>query len=85
MTLIASEAAPTATGVRLVAIGPQRWRVLDSSGRALGQLDATADGNGDGTARRYRARRYRAATGRFHDVGEFWRAADALDCLRLLR
>lgn len=70
-----------AAGVRVIPIGVQRWRVLDLSGRALGQLVAS----GEATGRRFRARRFHPARGGFHDVGDFWRAAEALECLRLLR
>lgn len=71
----------TPDGLRLVEVGARRWRVLDVAGRALGQLQAF----GEGADRRYRARRFRVASGTFHDVGEFCRESEALECLRLLR
>lgn len=70
-----------ASGVRLIPVGRERWRVLDTAGRALGQLVAS----GDDANPRYRAGKFRAATGTFYDIGEFCRASEALECLRLLR
>lgn len=70
-----------AAGVRVIPIGTMRWRVLDRAGRALGQLVAV----GDADEARFRARRYHPSTGTFRDIGEFWRPAEALECLRLLR
>lgn len=70
-----------ASGVRVIPIGVERWRVLDRAGRALGQLVAV----GGADVPRFRVRRFHPATGRFLDVGDFWRAADALECLRLSR
>ncbi|WP_292832681.1 hypothetical protein [Microbacterium sp.] len=70
-----------AARVRVVPIGAQRWRVLDHAGRALGQLVAS----GEPDDMRYRARRFHPASGTFRDVGDFRRAGEALECLRLLR
>lgn len=70
-----------AVGVRVIPIGTTRWRVLDRAGRALGQLVAVGDAGDE----RFRARRYHPSTGTFRDIGEFWRPAEALECLRLLR
>lgn len=76
-----SDTTITAAGVQVVRLGPARWRVLDRAGRALGQLVA-----GPGMDRpRFRARRFHPPSGTFIDVGEFWRAGEALECLRLLR
>lgn len=73
--------ALNADGVQMIPIGMQRWRVLDRLGRARGQLVVTDGPDGP----RFRARRFSPSTGTFHDLGDFWRASDALECLRLLR
>ncbi len=67
--------------IRLIPVGPQRWRVVTRSGVAAGHLEV----HGEGAARRYRARRFHAATNSFRDVGDFWSPAEAVECLRLYR
>jgi hypothetical protein len=67
--------------LRLVAAAPALWRVLDRSGRVIGHLQAVVQGHDI----RYRARRFHAPSRTFRDIGEFWSADDALDCLRLVR
>lgn len=70
---------PTATGgLRLLPLRDDAWRVVDDRGRARGHLDARCRPEGT----RYRARRYRARSGTFVVVGEFWSADDALAALR---
>jgi len=66
---------------RLVPVADRLWRVVDGSGRALGHLQQ----RGAGKHARFAARRFHAASGRFRDIGEFCRAAEALECLRLSR
>ncbi len=72
---------PAGTSVRLTAAAPALWRVIDGSGRVIGHLQAMAEEAGV----RYRARRFHAATRTFRDLGEFWSAGDAIDCLRFAR
>lgn len=72
---------PDVRGVRLLPVGPGRWRVVTHSGVVAGHLEA----HGDGPVRRYRARRFHGATNSFRDVGEFWSPTEAVECLRLLR
>lgn len=69
------------TPVRLTAAAPMLWRVSDRSGRVIGHVQALADHAG----MRYRARRYHAGSRAFRDLGEFWSADDAIDCLRFAR
>ncbi|MFV0373116.1 hypothetical protein [Microbacterium sp.] len=64
--------------VRLLSVGERAWRVLDARGRVWGNLDAR-DVNG---SRRYRAKRFRAGSGGFVAVGEFWSPVDAVAALR---
>lgn len=64
--------------VRLLPVGPALWRVLDAQGRALGHLAHTDDA-------RFAAFRFHVGTGVFREVGSFWSAADAVECLRLSR
>jgi hypothetical protein len=55
--------------------------VVDRSGRVIGHLQASVHTGGV----RYRARRFQAASRAFLDLGDFWSASDALDCLRFAR
>lgn len=72
---------PPGTPVRLVLAAPALWRVSDRSGRVIGHIQALAEEAGI----RYRARRYHTATRAFRELGEFWSAGDAIDCLRFAR
>ncbi|WP_203579610.1 hypothetical protein [Microbacterium hibisci] len=67
------------TAVRLVAAAPSLWRVVDPRGLVIGHLQAHTQAGGI----RYRARRFHAASRAFRELGEFWSADDALECLRL--
>lgn len=66
------------TAVSLVALGWDRWRVLDRAGAVIGVIDALSRPEGE----LYRARRYRWSSRSFVDVGEFWRRDDAVAVLR---
>ncbi len=82
MPIVETAAPRLATpAVRLLPVGQDRWRVIDRTGRALGQLVTS----GEASDLRYRARRFHAASGTFRDIGEFCVAADAVECLRTLR
>lgn len=70
-----------ATPCRLVAVTGSLWRVLDAKGIVIGHLRAIPLG----TAVRFRASRYHPASRGFRDLGEFWSADDAVDCLRFAR
>ena len=74
-------AIPPGVPLRLLDAAPSLWRVVDRSGRVIGHLQVLAQSGGI----RYRARRFRAAPRAFLELGEFWSAADALDCLRFAR
>lgn len=63
---------------RFIAAGPGLWRVVDPRGLVIGHIQRI----GDGTDARYRARRYRPSRRGFSDLGDFWSAEDAVDCLR---
>lgn len=65
------------SAVRLVAAGPALWRVVDRGGRVIGHLQALHHG-GDV---RYAARRFHAASRAFRELGEFWSADDAVECM----
>ncbi|MGA7149102.1 MAG: hypothetical protein WBX17_11515 [Microbacterium sp.] len=67
--------------VRLSGAAPSLWRVIDASGRVIGHVQALVQADGV----RFRARRFRAATRAFMDLGEFWSVDDAVDCLRFGR
>jgi len=69
------------TPVRLVRAAASLWRVADSGGRIIGHLEAVAGPGGT----RYRARRFHPASRMFRDLGDFWSADDAIDCLRFAR
>ena len=72
---------PAGVPVRLARAAASLWRVVDRSGRVIGHLQAIAQPDGV----RFRARRFHAASRAFLELGEFWNAADAIDCLRLAR
>jgi hypothetical protein len=69
------------TPVRLATAASGLWRVIDARGRIIGHLEANPQHHGV----RYRARRFHAASRVFRDLGEFWSADDAVDCLRFAR
>jgi hypothetical protein len=69
------------TPVRLAEAASGLWRVIDVQGRIIGHLEARDDPGGV----RYRARRFHAASHAFRDLGAFWSADDAIECLRLGR
>ena len=69
------------TPVRLMSAAPSLWRVIDAGGRIIGHLEARAQSHGV----RYRARRFHAASRSFRELGDFWSADDAVDCLRFAR
>jgi len=70
-----------ARDLRLVPAGHSLWRIVDSSGRVIGHLQATTEGRGI----RYRARRFHVPSRSFREIGEFWSADDAVECVRLAR
>lgn len=67
-----------AAPVTLASAAPALWRVIDANGRVIGHLQAVAVGKD----LRFRARRFHAVSGVFRDLGDFWSADDAVDCLR---
>ncbi|TDN92740.1 hypothetical protein [Microbacterium sp. BK668] len=81
---VALQTAPTlraGTLVRLARAAAALWRVLDARDRVIGHVEAFSAPGGT----RYRARRFHAASRAFRDLGEFWSADDAIDCLRFER
>jgi hypothetical protein len=79
-----SSDAPTLTSdarVRLVTAAPSLWRVLDSGGIVIGHLQQVAHRGGI----RFRARRFHRPSQAFRDIGEFWSADEAVECLRFAR
>lgn len=69
---------PPEVPVTLDRAAPALWRVTDRRGLVIGHIQAIASGDGP----RFRARRFHSASRAFRDLGDFWRAADAVDCLR---
>ena len=69
------------SSVKLAAVATGLWRVLDARGRIIGHLQALGERQGV----RYRARRFHAASQAFRELGDFWSADDAVDCLRFAR
>ncbi|MFB7891294.1 hypothetical protein ACFC1I_03735 [Microbacterium sp. NPDC056044] len=69
------------TRMRLVPAAPSLWRVLEPGGRVIGHLQEVAQAGGT----RFRARRYSAAAHAFRDLGDFWSADDAVECLMFAR
>lgn len=71
----------TGARVHLVSAAPSLWRVVDSGGIVIGHLQETVHPAGV----RFRARRLHATSHRFRDLGEFWSADEAVECLRFAR
>ena len=69
------------TPVRLATAVAGLWRVVDGAGVIIGHLEAVPHPYGV----RYRARRFHAGARAFRDLGDFWSADDAVDCLRFGR
>ncbi|GAA3209973.1 hypothetical protein [Microbacterium terregens] len=67
--------------VRLVRAAPALWRIVDRHGLVLGHLRAI----GQGAELRYSARRFHAPTRAFRELGEFWSADDAVECVTFTR
>lgn len=72
---------PAVAQVRLVRAAPRLWRVAGSDGLVIGHLGV----RGDGAVRRFHALRYRPRSHGFVEIGAFWTAQEAVDCLRLSR
>jgi hypothetical protein len=70
-----------ARNVRLVAAAPALWRIVGPSGRVMGHLQAVRQGHDV----RYSARRFHAPSRMFRELGEFWSADDAVECVILAR
>ena len=66
------------TGVNVVQLRDDLWRVTRTDGEVLGYVDRTGPASGE----RFRARRMLRRQGRFLAVGEFWRFDDAMECFR---
>jgi len=81
MTLIEQIAAPTVRGATLRAVSARRWRVLDRTGRVLGHVRAEAQREGT----RFHAERFDMVAARLREIGAFWSADEAVECLRYLR
>ncbi|MCR2809447.1 MULTISPECIES: hypothetical protein [unclassified Microbacterium] len=87
MSLILDEPAPgtpnlsRARGVRLIRAAPALWRIVDGRGLVLGHLRAI----GQGAQLRYSARRFHAPSRAFLELGEFWSADDAVECVTFSR
>ncbi|MDR7189808.1 hypothetical protein J2Y46_002634 [Microbacterium sp. BE35] len=67
--------------MRLIAASPSLWRVVEPDGRVIGHLQEIAQAG----AIRFRARRYSPAAHAFRDLGDFWSADDAVECLVFAR
>jgi len=77
----ASDERALPQGMRLLPVGDRLWRVLDRTGRVAGHLQAC----GDGAERRYVARRFHSPSAGFREIGSFWSAQEAVECLLLSR
>lgn len=76
--------APQLSGrhaARLAPVGLSLWRVVDRDNRVIGHVEST----GHGHDRRWLARRFHAPSRTFRDLGAFWSADDAVDCVTFAR
>lgn len=83
-TNAATETAPRLSPLlkaRLIAAAVGLWRVTDSNGLVIGHIQSVADARGP----RYRARRFHPSSRAFRDLGEFWSADEAVECLVFAR
>lgn len=79
LTLTAGNGTTTKhSGVTLVQLHDELWRVTRASGDVLGYVESFLDPRG----RRYRSKRLITLQRRFINIGEFWSFDDAVDCLR---
>ena len=69
----------TRSGVTLIQLHDELWRVTRATGEVLGYIERFTD-RGES---RYRAKRMIVRQQRFVAIGEFWRMDDALDCFSL--
>ena len=67
--------------VRLVPAAPALWRVVDRDSRVIGHLQAIRRGRDT----RYVARRFHSPSRAFRELGEFWSAGDAIECITFAR
>jgi len=67
--------------VRLVRAAPALWRIVDRRGLVIGHLQAISRG----ADVRYSARRFHAPSRAFRELGEFWSADDAVECVVFAR
>ena len=77
LTPWASPSISPLLGLRLERAGAELWRAIDRSGRVIGHLRTITEPEGV----RFRAQRFKAATGRFLELGDFWSADEAAWCL----
>lgn len=71
---------PAPPWARVITVSADRWRVTDLRGRVVGHVRARRSQHGW----RFSAERFSAADRAWRPVGEFWRAAEALECLHYL-
>jgi hypothetical protein len=81
MAIIPETDAPRVRGVTLRPVSKRRWRVLDRAGRVIGHVRAEAERDGV----RFHAERFDIVAARLRDLGAFWSAREAVECLRYLR
>ncbi|MET3467569.1 hypothetical protein ACI2K6_01795 [Microbacterium sp. NPDC006705] len=84
MTLVQAhtpQAREQRPGGELIAIGTDRWRVVEGDGHVRGLVARVQTPTGD----RFRALRFHPPSRSFRAIGEFWRINEASDTLRLSR
>lgn len=81
MSIVHHIEAPRVRGVTLLSVSARRWRVLDRAGRVIGHVRAEDERDG----RRYHAERFDIVAARLRELGAFWSATEAVDCLRYFR
>lgn len=78
MSTIAPQRPTRPQREQLLPVGPDTWRLVDRSGRVLGNIVERATELGT----RYLARRYHVPTQSHLELGAFWCIDDARDALR---
>ena len=80
-SLLDAPRPPAPLWAEVSAVSPRLWRVSDRRGRIVGHIRAHLCDTGW----RFSAERFSSTEHAFRALGDFWRADDALECLRYLR
>ncbi len=81
MSQTLAPAPPVIRGFAFRPVSSRRWRVIDRTGRVIGHVRWEEAGGG----LRFHAERFDLARARLRQLGAFWSAREAVECLTYLR